>query len=211
MTEADWLDDAPVPYLRAKTQAERRAWQLSEELGVPLVTVLPGGIGGPGFARRTPTIDLLEGMMLGTLRFGAPHANFTYVDARDVARGHILAAEREVTGRFILCDQQPSFAEFTRIMHEIDPEVPVAPWVLPGFLLGSLPFFDAMNAKLLGSQRFVTRDGVAAIRGRVYNVSSARAKGELNWEPAFPLRESLRDTMVAIRALRRSEGKHRMA
>jgi dihydroflavonol-4-reductase len=211
VTESDWLNDSPVPYMRAKTEAERRAWELSKELDVQLVTVLPGGIGGPGFTRRTPTIDLLEGMMLGILRFGAPDANFTYVDARDVARGHILAAERDVGGRFILCDQQPSFAEFTRIMHEIDPEVPVAPWVLPGFLFGSLPLFDAVNAKLLGSQRFVTRDGVAAIQGRVYNVSSARAKTELGWEPAFTMRESLRDTMASIRMLRRSEGKRRMA
>jgi dihydroflavonol-4-reductase len=211
VTEADWLNDSPVPYIRAKTEAERRAWELAEELRVPLVTVLPGGIGGPGFVRRTPTIDLLEGMMLGTLRFGAPDANFTYVDARDVARGHILAAEKDVGGRFILCDQQPSFAEFTRLMHEIDPEVPVAPWLLPGFLLGTLPLFDALNAKLLGSGRFVTRDGIAAIRGRVYNVSSARARIELGWEPAWSIRESLRDTMAAIRILRRSEGKRRMA
>jgi dihydroflavonol-4-reductase len=210
VTEADWLDDSAVPYLRAKTQAERRAWQLSEELGVRLVTLLPGGIGGPGFARRTPTIDLLEGMMLGTLRFGAPRGNFTYVDARDVARGHILAAERDVTGRFILCDQQPSFVEYTQVMHDIDPKVPVAPWVLPDFMLRSLPWFDAINAKLLGSQRFITPDTVAAVKGRVCNVSNARAKAELGWEPEFPFRESLKDTMLAIRALRRSEGNRRM-
>jgi dihydroflavonol-4-reductase len=211
MTEADWLDDSAVPYFRAKTEAERRAWQLSEKLGVRLVTLLPGGIGGPGFARRTPTIDLLEGVMLGALRFGAPRGNFTYVDARDVAWGHILAAKRDVEGRFILCDQQPSFVEFTRIMHDIDRKVPVAPWVLPDFVLRSLPWFDAMNAKLLGSQRFITPETVAAIKGRVYNVSSARARAELGWEPTFPFRKSLEDTMLAIRALRRKEGKRRMA
>jgi len=211
VTEADWLEDAEVPYLRAKIQAERRAWELADELGLDLVTVLPGGIGGPGFARRTPTIDLLEGMMLGTLRFGAPNGNFTYVDARDAARGHILAAKSGLGGRFILCDQQPTFAEFTRVMHDVDPKVPRAPWVLPDVLLGSLPMFDALNSKLLGSARFITKEGVDSIRGRVYNVSSERAKRDLGWERAFPLPESLKDTIVAIREIRRGEGKRRMA
>jgi nucleoside-diphosphate-sugar epimerase len=96
-------------------------------------------------------------------------------------------------------------------MHDIDPKVPVAPWVLPDFMLRSLPWFDAMNAKLLGSQRFFTPDTVAAIKGRVYNVSSERARAELGWEPTFPFRESLKDTMLAIRELRQREGKRRMA
>jgi len=212
VTEADWRTDFSVPYYRAKTEAEQAAWRLSEELGVPLVTVLPGGVAGPGFVRRTPTIDLFEGIMLGSLRMGAPWGNFTYVDARDVAMGHILAAEKDVSGRFILCDDvQPTWTEFSSLMHEIDPEVPAAPWELPKFMGRFLPFFDGLSAKRLGSARVVTPDIERAIRGRVWRVSSERAKQELGWTIGFPMRESMRDTMAAIRALRRSEGKKVMA
>lgn len=212
VTEADWRTEGMMlPYFRAKTEAERAAWRLSEELGVRLVTVLPGGVGGPGFFRRTPTIDIYEGIMLGSLRLGAPDANFTYVDVRDVATGHILAAEKDVTGRFILCDDvQPSFLEFSRLMHEIDPEVPAAPWLLPSFMFRFMPFFDALNAKLIGSPRVATAEGVAATKGLVYRTSNARARRELGWTPAFSLRESAKDMMLTIRALRRREGKTRM-
>jgi hypothetical protein len=58
--------------------------------------------------------------------------------------------------------------------------------------------------------RFITPDTVAAVKARLCNVSSARAKAELGWKPEFPFRKSLKDTMLAICALRRSEGKRRM-
>lgn len=210
VTENDWLGDTEVPYFKGKVEGERAAWRLAKELGVQLVTVLPGGVGGPGFLRRTPTIDLFEGMMLGTLRFGAPRANFSYVDVRDVASGHILAASRPVGGRFILNAAQPSFMEYTQLMHGIDPAVPVSLMELPDFLLPLLPKFDVLNARMLGSARFVTPESVASIAGVRYNLSSARAQRELGWQPQYPLVDSLRDTMGAIRELRRREGKRRL-
>jgi nucleoside-diphosphate-sugar epimerase len=47
--------------------------------------------------------------------------------------------------------------------------------------------------------------------GRAYNLSNARARKELGWAPKLTLRQSLEETMQAIRALRRAEGKRRMA
>jgi len=211
-TEADWASDLRVAYFRAKTEAERAAWRLAERLKLDLVTVLPGGVGGPGFRRRTPTIDLLEGLMLGSLRFGAPRLNFTYVDARDAADAHILAAEKGVSGRFIASNEvSPSFMEFSRTLHDIDSAVPAAPMYIPAFMNRFLPWIDAANAMLIGSPRFATPEAVACVDGRVYSVSSERARRELGWAPKFTLRESLAETMQAIRALRRAEGKRRMA
>ena len=68
-----------------------------------------------------------------------------------------------------------------------------------------------MNARFLGSPRVATPEGMAAMKGRVYRVSNARARSDLGWEPTVPLRDSMKDMMEAIRALRRSEGKARMA
>jgi len=206
-TEKDWQADLRMPYVRAKTLAERRAWELSEELGVALVSVLPAAIGGPGFSRRTATTDIIEGIMLGTMRFGAPPSPMSWVDVRDTVRGHLLAAERDVTGRFLLCnDRYPELVELTRILHQIDPTIPAAPRALPEALLGALPAFDALNAVLLGSPRVVTAEMVGTMRGGVPSNDNSRAKAELGWKPEVPLDVSLSETIDAIRALRRSEG-----
>jgi dihydroflavonol-4-reductase len=212
VTEKDWLDDLRVPYYRAKVEGERAAWRLAEELGVKLVTVLPGTILGPGFHRRTGTIDFIEGVMLGTMRMGAPNANLPLVDVRDVVQAHILAAHKDVAGRFIVCnDHFPTMLELTRLMHAIDAAVPAAPRLIPDFAVGLAPFFDRLNARLLGSQRILTPELVAALKGKVFNASNARAKTELGWQAAIPLEQSLADTMATIRALRRKEGRRKMA
>ena len=123
-----------------------------------------------------------------------------------------LAAERDVSGRFAVCnDQHLSFVEFTRLMHAIDPQVPEAPLVLPGVLSPLLPIFDAVSSRLLGSPRLITPEAAATMAGRVYKVSTARARERLGWRPAIAPAESFRAMMETIRALRRAEGRTRMA
>lgn len=207
-TENDWQTDLRMPYARAKTLAERRAWELAAELGVQLVSVLPSAIGGPGFYRRTGTTDIIEGIMLGTMRFGAPPGEFAWVDVRDVVRGHVLAAERDVSGRFYLCnDRFPSFVELTRILHQIDRTIPAAPRALPETLVGVLPALDALNAMLLGSPRVMSAELVGLMRGAVLPNDNSRAKAELGWKPEIPLDVSLSETIDTLRALRRAEGR----
>jgi nucleoside-diphosphate-sugar epimerase len=207
-TEQDWRTDLRLPYYRAKTLAEQRAWALAAELGVELVSVLPGTIGGPGFYRRTPSTDLIECILTGALRLGAPRGNLPYVDIRDVVEGHVLAAERAVTGRFILCnDRAPTLQELTQILHGIDPSIACAPRLIPDALLGALPLLDALNAKLSGSPRLMTAELIASSRGQLWQLSNARARAELGWVPRVPLETSLRDTLTTLSELRAAEGK----
>jgi dihydroflavonol-4-reductase len=209
-TEADWTDNTAIPYFRAKVESEREAWRLAKELNQELVTVLPGGIGGPGFTRRTPTIELIEGMLLGSMRFGAPRLNFSYVDARDVARAHILAAEKSVDGRFIVCnDEQPSIRGWSQAVHEADPSAPAAPWELPGFMTSLLPMLETVNQRLFGIPRFVSPESVDVVKGRWLVFDNSRARRELGWSPQWSFVDSLRDTTQAIRELRRREGQTR--
>jgi dihydroflavonol-4-reductase len=207
-TEADWQTDLSVPYFRAKTTAERRARELAEKYSVNLVTVLPGAICGPGFTRGTPSTDLIEGIMRGTLRFGAPRMNFPIIDVRDVVRGHILAAEKDVSGRFLLCgDSFPSLRELTRMMHALDRRVPAAPMTMPDFTGPLLPYLDWLNSRLFDSPLTVTPEFVEAMLGKQFHASNARARAELGWRPEIPISQTLSDTMDTIRALRRSAGR----
>jgi dihydroflavonol-4-reductase len=207
-TEADWRTDLEVPYNRAKTLAEQRAWELADRHGVKLVTLLPAAIGGPGFFRRTPTTDFIEGMMMGSMALAAPRANMPYVDVRDVAEGHILAAESNENGRFILAnDDIPTFVDYAQVLHDIDPKIPTPKFMLPDFVLPVLPYFEWINRHLADTPQTLTPEFVRSIRGRSFVLSSARAHSMLGWQPKISFRQSLADTAVAIRALRRSEGK----
>lgn len=207
-TEQEWHTDPRVPYFRAKTLAEQRAWALAEELGVQLISLLPGSIGGPGFHRRTPTVELLECILMGSMRFGAPRANLAYVDIRDVVDAHILAAESRATGRFgVFNDEAPSLRKLADTLHEIDPAIPKPPWLLPDAMLGLLPALEGVHARLADSPRVMTPELVACCRGKVWHLSNARARTALGWAPKVSLKRSLADTLAVLRALRTAEGR----
>lgn len=199
--ERHWQDNLSVPYFRAKTDGEQRAWALARELGINLATILPAGIIGPGFQRNTPTIDIVEAAAKGAFRLGAPAANFSFVDVRDVARAHQLAAERDAQGRFIVVDVLPSFRDIVRALHEADPRIRPALLQLPGFTGPLMPWFDRFNQLVLGTPPLTTPEVVAtAIAGRRFNVSRERAERELGWRPQVPFVASLRDTLAVLRA-----------
>ena len=201
-TEQQWATDLRVPYLKAKTLAEQRAWELARELGLDLVAVLPGAFGGPGFQRNTPTIDLIEAIMKGTLQLAAPPFNYPYVDVRDVARAHVLALEQDCSGRFVVAnDTFPSLTEIAGTMHAIDRRIPRPMFTLPGFSLQFLAELDGLSSRLSNASRTLTPDLVATMRGRIFNASNERAKRELGWRQQVSLRQSLADTIEALRGL----------
>lgn len=199
--ETQWADDLQVPYFRAKTEGEQVAWRTARELRMNLVTVLPGGITGPGFARHTPTINMIEAMMLGAMRLAVPRANYSLVDVRDVVSAHLLAGERDCDGRFVVSnDRTPTFREILEAMHAIDTRVPLPLVTLPDFLLPAMPLFDRINRRMLGSPLVATEEAIATMRGKVFNVSNRRIKDVLGWRQSVTQEQTLRDTMAAIRS-----------
>jgi dihydroflavonol-4-reductase len=199
--ETQWADDLRIPYFRAKTEGEKVAWRTARELGLNLVTILPGGITGPGFARNTPTIDLIEAMMRGALRIAVPASTYSLVDIRDAVSAHLLAGERDCEGRFIATnDHAPTYGEILQTMHAIDARVPLPLLTLPDFLLATMPLFDRLNRIVLGTPLIATPEVMATMKGRVFNFSNRRIKKVLGWRQSITLEQSLRDTMSAIRA-----------
>ena len=55
--ESVWNTDTSLPYTTAKTQSERLAWNLAEELGLDLRVINPTAVLGGGFVRPTPSVD----------------------------------------------------------------------------------------------------------------------------------------------------------
>ena len=104
------LADMVGPYKASKFLAERVAEEWAAR-GAPVVTVNPSAPIGPWDIKPTPTgqmvVDFLRGKMLASLDTG-----LNIVHVRDVARGHILAAERGRVGeRYILGNQNMSLLD----------------------------------------------------------------------------------------------------
>jgi dihydroflavonol-4-reductase len=95
------VEDMPGPYCRSKFLAEEAA-KAAAARGLPVVIVNPTMPIGPGDVHLTPP----SRMLLGFLNGETPaylDCEFNLVDVRDVALGHILAADKGKIGeRYIL-------------------------------------------------------------------------------------------------------------
>src|ERR1700682_4597895 len=109
------LEDMVGPYKASKFLAERVAEEWAAR-GAPVVIVNPSAPIGPWDVKPTPTgqmiVDFLDGKMIGSVD---PALNVVHV--RDVARGHILAAQKGRVGeRYILGHRNMSLLEIFRML-----------------------------------------------------------------------------------------------
>lgn len=197
--ETRWRSDLSIPYMRAKVEGEKLAWQLAETFGVTLATILPGPILGPHFGKGTQSTDFIDGMMRGSMRMGTVAAVFATIDVRDVAQAHIFAAEQNATGRFIVsADGAPTFVDVLKIMRDIDPKTPKPLMILPKVLYWMLPITDWLNSKVLGTPRTITRTFVNSIGEDQIISNNDKAKRELDWVPEISIEQCLADTMAEL-------------
>jgi dihydroflavonol-4-reductase len=109
------LSDMVGAYKASKFLAERVAEEWAAR-GAPVVIVNPSAPIGPWDVKPTPTgqmiVDFLDGKMIGSVDTG-----LNVVHVRDVARGHILAAQKGRVGeRYILGHRNMSLLEIFRML-----------------------------------------------------------------------------------------------
>lgn len=107
-TEDDWNTDSTISddaYSFSKVSAERAAWEIAEKEGLDLVVVNPTFVIGPVISKRADATSIntvtaiLEGKSADIIPF--------VCDVRDVARAHVLAAEKpDAKGRHIVSQQK---------------------------------------------------------------------------------------------------------
>lgn len=198
LTEDQWNENPATPYTKAKTAAERLAWEYAATTGLDLVTVIPSTIVGPGFHRHTPITRLFEMVLRGLLPFGLP-TETSYVDARDVAAAQVSAFENPAArGRYIVSGVFLPLPALVGLIVDYVPGLKKPRFVLPARLLPPLIAVDWLVNKLLGIPRQLTPEMFEEFANKRTICSSARAERELGWS-ARPIEESVAATVDRIR------------
>lgn len=185
------LDDMPGPYCRSKFLAEEAAREAAAG-GLPVVIVNPTMPIGPGDGLLTPPSK----MILGFLNGETPaylDCQFNLVDARDVAQGQVLAAEKGRVGeRYILGHVNLSLGQLLAELQRLTGlKMPTA----------RVPYSLALVSALVseGVANFTKKPPMAPLTGvRLARTSMAfdcsKAQNELGWN-CRPLEASLGDTI----------------
>lgn len=190
------LDDMVGYYKRSKFLAERVADEWLDK-GLPLVIVNPSTPVGEADVKPTATgrliLDFLQRRVPAYVETG-----LNLVDVRDVAIGHVLAAEKGRLGeRYILGHRDMSLREIYAMLGRIA-GLPAPKVRLPHVVPLAFGAVDTALARLLGRQPRVPLEAVRLARHKMY-FSSAKAVRELGL-PQTPVEEALERAVEWFRA-----------
>jgi dihydroflavonol-4-reductase len=192
------LDRMTNPYKRSKWQAEQVALELARE-GVPVVIVNPSAPIGPLDVKPTPTgqvlVDFLNRRLPGYVDTG-----LNWVHVRDVAVGHILAAERGRIGeRYILghADGNWTMAQTLSVWAELS-GLPAPRWRVPYTLALTAAGVGEALSRLTGRPPRAPLAGVRMARYRMW-FNPAKAIRELGL-PQTPPTDAFREAIDWFRS-----------
>lgn len=124
-TEDNWNTTSSAthnPYPYSKVLAEKRAWEIhGAQDHWRLVVLNPGFVMGPSLTRNSDSasIGFMLDFLKGKQKMGVPDLELTFVDVRDIAKAHILAAESpKAKGRHIITSKTLTMLEFSNIIKE---------------------------------------------------------------------------------------------
>ncbi len=174
-------------YKRSKYAAERVAVEAAAA-GAPVVIVNPSTPVGELDVKPTPTgriiVDFLAGRMPAYVDTG-----LNLIDVRDVARGHLLAAERGRVGeKYILGHRNVTLIEMLRMLADIA-GVEAPRLRLPHWLPIGAAALATGWARLAGGEPRVALDSARMARRRMF-FDAGRAVRELGLVQS-PIREAL--------------------
>jgi dihydroflavonol-4-reductase len=115
LTASSWNADSRNPYAVAKTQAEKEAWRLAEQLAIPVIVICPNAVVGQYDYRMTPSSRTLRDMVNG-IQFTID-SGYAFIDVRDVAEIHALAVTSGKPGkRYIVAGENMHLRELGQLV-----------------------------------------------------------------------------------------------
>mgnify|MGYP001236770829 CR=1 FL=1 len=182
--EDDWQTDRFSPYTIAKTDSERRAWEIAESAGLDLRVINPGVVLGGGFVNPTPSVNFFPEILSGKIA-AAPKIPLPIVHVKDVAKAHRRAFEvDEAKGRFIVAPHKNmTFADICRTTRKLYPQSKATKIAIPKSLMFIAIFFDWVRSSK-NNKRMMTRKRSKTLMKGDSNLSSDKATNVLGiqWE-----------------------------
>ena len=182
------------PYCVGKLMAEREASVAFEKYGQRVIICNPTVPAGPGDHWLTPPSRMLLGFLNRRYPAYMP-TTLNMVDARDVALGHVLAAERgEPGGRYILGAHDIQLVDLLQQLQRLS-GIPMPRRIVPY----RLAWLVAAVSEWLADH--VTRRPPSAplagvrLGGIPVRFDNRRTRDALGWRPR-PLAETLRDALA---------------
>ncbi|HPH96578.1 MAG TPA: SDR family oxidoreductase [Anaerolineaceae bacterium] len=163
------------------------------EAGQDAVIVCPTGVIGPFDFRRSEMGELVLSWMTRQLSW-LVRGKYDFVDVRDVAEGHILAAEKGGKGEvYILSGTQIEISHFRDKVQEFaglhSPKI-----ILPLGLVMMVTPLTALYYRMARTRPLFTRYSMETLQSNS-NISSQKAERELGYRRR-PIYDTLKDTVA---------------
>ena len=185
------------PYCLSKFHAEEEVFRMVEE-GAPIIIVSPTLPVGPGDRGKTPPTRMSVAFCKGELP-AYLDCRFNLIDARDAARGMILAMEKGRTGiRYLLGAENLRLSDWLGMLGEESGQ-PVPRWKVPYSVALIAAWFSELWADwVTGKMPLATITGVRLTRRNMHFDPSVSLQ-ELGLKPR-PIREAARDAVAWYRS-----------
>lgn len=195
-TEADQPDDTySSPYCLSKLHQERAAIKLAAELDLDLVVVNPCITVGPNDAKLSPSNAIIVAYLSDPFRTTFP-GGCNIVSVRDVAEGHILAAEKGGRNeRYLLGSENMEWSLIHRTIAELCgvPGPQIYANHTASYLAAAMQELWAQFAKT----KPLTSREQAKMVGQFYWYSHAKAAVELGYGPR-PARQAIAEAIAGL-------------
>ncbi len=187
--EFNWKRAKGKPYMISKHKGELSALEYAAK-GLNCIIANPGSMYGPGDV--TNSSRLIKAIKDGKIPFNMPGGN-NILDVRDVAKGLVKIMEKGKRGeRYLLSGYNYSFREINSVIADcvgVQPPKMTIPRVFHQPLYKLFLMIEKFSRKPLK----LTSDTIdSSFVFRYFDNSKARK--ELNWKPAIPYRQTIRDT-----------------
>lgn len=184
-----------MEYSKTKAQGTLEVLDVVKQ-GLDAVVLFPSGVIGPHDFKPSEAGQMIMSFVKGRLP-ATVAGGYNFVDVRDVAEGHLLAAEKGRTGEgYILAGEWISVTDVLRCVSEIVGRPVPRLSVSPRLALAAARLLTWYCIKT-GSKPMFSTDMIEALLSNS-QVISTKAARELGYS-ARPIRETIRDTVLWMR------------
>jgi nucleoside-diphosphate-sugar epimerase len=180
-------------YDRTKWVAHYEVAEPMVKAGLPLVTVMPGLVYGPG--DTSDMHDVIVQYLKGRLPLIPQVTAFCWGHVDDIARGHILAMERGSVGEsYMICGDPHTLVDAFKLAQKIT-GIPAPRLQVPPALMKFSAALAGIAENVFTLPAACTSEGLRVSAGVTYLGDNSKARRELGFKPR-PLAEGWRETLL---------------